>query len=202
MANHKALHILFNKLTNLIRLSQSQPIIRRYFVVNGFDGALTMFGLILGFMLSNNTQISNVINVCLGAAIALSVSGVSSAYVSERAERKHLLNKLEDAMLTDLSRSEHARAARLIPIVVALVNGLAPLGISALIMTPLWLHEAGMLWLSSPLWSSLCVASLLLFALGVVLSRVAGLPWYFSGLKTLLIGFLTALLIFIFVGVD
>jgi high-affinity K+ transport system ATPase subunit B len=32
-------------LINLIRLSQSQSIIRRYFVVNGFDGALTMFGI-------------------------------------------------------------------------------------------------------------------------------------------------------------
>jgi predicted membrane protein (TIGR00267 family) len=186
----------------LIRLSQSQSIIRRYFVVNGFDGALTMFGLILGFMLSIEIQVSSVINVCLGAAIALSVSGVSSAYVSERAERKLLLRKLEDAMLTDLSNSAHARAAKLIPVVVALVNGFAPLVISALIMLPLWLNEAGVLWVSDPLWSSLCVAGLLLFALGVVLSSVAGIPWYISGLKTLAIGLSTALLIYFFVSVS
>ncbi|MFT6268797.1 MAG: putative membrane protein (TIGR00267 family) [Alphaproteobacteria bacterium] len=185
---------------HLIRLSQSQSIIRRYFVVNGFDGALTMFGLILGFMLSIEIQVSSVINVCLGAAIALSVSGVSSAYVSERAERKFLLRKLEDAMLADLSHSTHASATRLIPVVVALVNGFAPLVISALIMLPLWLSEAGVLWVSAPLWSSLCIAGLLLFALGVVLSNVAGTLWYISGLKTLAIGCSTATLIYFIVG--
>ena len=187
-------------LVNLIRLSQSQSIIRRYFVVNGFDGALTMFGLILGFMLSAQIQITSVINVCLGAAIALSVSGVSSAYVSERAERKFLLRKLEGAMLSDLSDSSHARAARLVPVVVALVNGLAPLIISCLIMTPLWLNEAGVTWVSDPLWASLYIAGALLFALGVVLSDIAGIPWYLSGLKTLVIGFSTAILIYFFVG--
>jgi predicted membrane protein (TIGR00267 family) len=185
---------------HLIRLSQSQSIIRRYFVVNGFDGALTMFGLILGFMLSTDVQVSSVINVCLGAAIALSVSGVSSAYVSERAERELLLRKLEDAMLTDLSNSSHASATRLVPIVVALVNGFAPLIISILIILPLWLNETGVSWLSAPLWSSLCIAGLLLFALGVILSDVANTPWYLSGLKTLVIGCSTALLIYFIVG--
>ena len=191
---------MITRLLHLIRLSQSQSIIRRYFVVNGFDGALTMFGLILGFMLSGNIQVSSVINVCLGAAIALSVSGVSSAYVSERAERKFLLRKLEDAMLTDLSHSRHAHAAKFVPVAVALVNGLAPLLISLLIMIPLWLDEAGLSWVSAPLWSSLSIAGLLLFALGVVLSNVSGIPWYLSGLKTLIIGFSTALLIYFIVG--
>ena len=191
---------MLKRLINLISLSQSQSIIRRYFVVNGFDGALTMFGLILGFMLSADVHVPSVINVCLGAAIALAVSGVSSAYVSERAERKLILRQLEDAMLSDLSDSSHAHAAAFVPVVVALVNGLAPLVISVLIMIPLWLNEAGFLWVSAPLWSSLCIAGLLLFILGVLLSGVAGIPWYFSGLKTLAIGFSTALLIYFFVG--
>ncbi len=191
---------MLKRLINLISLSQSQAIIRRYFVVNGFDGALTMFGLILGFMLSADVHIPSVINVCLGAAIALAVSGVSSAYVSERAERKLILRQLEDAMLSDLSDSSHAHAATFVPIVVALVNGFAPLVISVLIMIPLWLNEAGFAWVSAPLWSSLCIAGLLLFTLGVLLSGIAGIPWYLSGLKTLAIGFSTAVLIYLFVG--
>jgi VIT1/CCC1 family predicted Fe2+/Mn2+ transporter len=67
-------------------------------------------------------------------------------------------------------------------------------------MTPLWLNEAGVAWISAPLWSSLCIAGILLFILGVLLSGVAGIPWYLSGLKTLAIGFSTALLIYFFVG--
>jgi VIT1/CCC1 family predicted Fe2+/Mn2+ transporter len=58
-----------------------------------------MLGLTFGFLLNNPADLSIVTNVCLGAAIALGMSGVSSAYVSEYAERQHALSKLEDAML-------------------------------------------------------------------------------------------------------
>jgi hypothetical protein len=61
----------------LLRITRTHDIMRRYFVVNGFDGALTMLGLIIGFLVSGATGLSVIINVCLGAAIALGVSGVS-----------------------------------------------------------------------------------------------------------------------------
>jgi predicted membrane protein (TIGR00267 family) len=187
-------------LQELIQLSQSQSIIRRYFVVNGFDGTLTMMGLILGFILSDDIKLASVINVCMGTAIALCVSGVSSAYVSESAERKHMLQSLETAMVSNLANSDHAQAAQYVPIIVGLVNGLAPLLISLLVVTPLWLQQMEVLHMTTPLLASLVVASILLFGLGIVLSQVAGIPWYLSGLKTLLIGFATALFIYLFVG--
>lgn len=185
----------------LVTLTQSQGIIRRYFIVNGFDGALTMLGLILGFLFSAPTEINNILNVCMGAAIALCVSGISSAYVSESAERRHVLTKLEQSMITDLSRSSHAHAARLVPMIIALVNGLAPLCISLLILLPLWLHRSGVNLPWSPLLMSVCVAMTIIFLLGVFLSRVSGISWWQSGLRTLLVGILTAVLIFVFVGV-
>ena len=74
----------------LLRITSSRGIIRRYFVVNGFDGALTMLGLIIGFLVSSPAELSLLINACLGAAIALGVSGVSSAYISESAERSQI----------------------------------------------------------------------------------------------------------------
>jgi hypothetical protein len=63
----------------LLRISHSRGIMRRYFVVNGFDGALTMLGVILGFVTTDRVPLSVVIGACMGAAIALGVSGVSSA---------------------------------------------------------------------------------------------------------------------------
>jgi hypothetical protein len=36
----------------LLRISRSHGILRRYFVVNGFDGALAMLGLMRGFLVS------------------------------------------------------------------------------------------------------------------------------------------------------
>ena len=72
----------------LLEISRTHGIMRRYFVVNGFDGALTMLGLITGFLVSAPVELAVVIGSCLGAAIALGVSGVSSAYISEAAERR------------------------------------------------------------------------------------------------------------------
>ncbi len=75
----------------------------------------------------------------MGAAIALAVSGLSSAYIIETAERRHELRALEGAMIADLEDSVYGQARHLIPAVIALVNRLASLVISLLIILPFWL---------------------------------------------------------------
>jgi len=184
----------------LLRITRTQDIMRRYFVVNGFDGALTMLGLIIGFLVSGTTSLSVIINVCLGAAIALGVSGVSSAYVSEVAERERALGILENAMITDLRDSAHGEAARGVPLLIALVNGLAPLAISLLILIPLMAANAGFELPVSPLYAAVAVALLLIFLLGVFLGSIAGVSWLRSGIQTLLVAILTAALIYLFAG--
>ncbi len=181
----------------LLRITRSQGILRRYFVVNGFDGALTMLGLITGFLVSGSTELGVVINVCLGAAIALAVSGVSSAYVSETAERLRALKQLEAAMITDLQDSAHGKAVRWVPVLIALVNGSAPLVISLLILTPLWLADAGLVLPLAPLLNAIVVALMLVFLLGVYLGRVAGISWLRSGVRTLALALLTTGLIYL-----
>ena len=184
----------------LLRVTQTHGIARRYFVVNGFDGALTMMGLIIGFLVSAPADLSLIINACLGAAIALGMSGVSSAYISESAERQHALAKLEEAMSADLQESVHGEAARWMPLLIALVNGSAPLIISLLILTPLWLSNAGVSLPVSPLYAAIMIALLLAFLLGVFLGRIAGVSLLRSGIHTLLVAVLTAALIYLFAG--
>ncbi len=94
---------MFKRFQLLFSISQSNLIVRRYFVVNGFDGALTMLGLLMGFHVSNNVILSVVITACMGTAIALTVSGISSAYISESAEKRQELRELEDAMIAALA---------------------------------------------------------------------------------------------------
>jgi predicted membrane protein (TIGR00267 family) len=191
---------LFDRLKLLLDVSHSHGIARRYFVVNGFDGALTMLGIIVGFAISAPASLTLVISACLGAAIALAVSGVSSAWVSETAERKRALTELEDAMVTDLESSLHGEAARWVPLVIGLINGSAPLLISALILVPLWLANSGVPLPVSPLLASIAVALVLIFLLGVFLGRIGGTSWLRSGVRTLSIALLTAMLIFLFAG--
>jgi predicted membrane protein (TIGR00267 family) len=191
---------LLDQVKLLHSISRTSDIVRRYFVVNGFDGALTMLGMIIGFMISATDDLTVIINACLGAAIALGMSGLSSAYVSEVAERKRALSKLEEAMITDLGRTAHGDAARWVPVWIALVNGLAPLLISLLILLPLWLSRAGMVLPLSPLYAAIIVALLLIFMLGVLLGQVAGISWLRSGIQTLLVALVTATLIYLFTG--
>ena len=189
---------LLDQVGVLLDITRTHDIVRRYFVVNGFDGALTMLGLIIGFLVSAPVNLSLIINVCLGAAIALGMSGMSSAYISESAERRRALGKLEQAMISDLQESAHGDATRWVPLLIALVNGLAPFIISLLILLPLWLSAAGMPLPVPPLYAAIIVALLLIFLLGVFLGRIAGVSWLRSGMQTLIVAVVTAALIYLF----
>lgn len=107
-------------------LYRGRRIARRYLITNGFDGALTMLGLMTGFYVSGTTDLRVAVNASLGAAIALFVSGFSSAYLSETAERKQELRELEQALLVDLEESHHGKASRYLPLLIASVNGFLP----------------------------------------------------------------------------
>lgn len=191
---------LFDKVSFLFRITHTHDIARRYFVVNGFDGALTMLGLIIGFLVSTPVDLSVIISACLGAAIALGVSGFSSAYVSESAERQHALGQLEDAMARDLQESAHGEAARQVPFIIALVNGLAPLVISLIILIPLWLGKSGVSMPVPPLYIAIVIALLIIFLLGVFLGNISGISWLRSGMQTLFVAVLTMALIYLLAG--
>jgi len=183
----------------LLRITRTHGILRRYFVVNGFDGALTMLGIITGFLFgSPHTDVAVMISACLGAAIALGISGISSAYISEVAERRRELTKLEEAMISDLTGSSHDTAMRQVPILIALVNGLSPLLISLLIISPLWLFKLEPT--LPPIYFSIGIAMFLIFLLGVFLGRISGISWLRSGLQTMAVAITTTLLIYIFSG--
>ena len=183
---------MFRQLRFLFQLTHAHTIARRYFVTNGFDGSLTMLGLTMGFYSSGGVATPVIISACLGASIALTVSGLASAYVSELAEREKELKELEQAVVGDLENTAHGRAARWVPILIAVVNGFSPLLMALLIMTPLWLSEAGIALPLTALECAIVTAFLTLFMLGVLLGRVSGQFWLWSGLRTLIIALITA----------
>ena len=98
-------------------------------------------------------------------------------------------------MVTDLSGTAHSNAVWVLPPLIALVNGIAPLLMSLIIITPLWLAHAGMALPLAPLPTSIATALLCIFGLGVFLGRVGGTSWLWSGIKTLLVALATILII-------
>ncbi len=123
------------------------------------------------------------------------MSGISSAYLSEVAERKKELQELEGALLSDLSKSDYGRASRYVPVLVALVNGLSPLLISLLIITPLWLTQLGISLPFSPFVAAIILAMVIIFFLGATLGLLSKEFWLWTGLRTLAIAGVTLLVI-------
>jgi len=154
-----------------------------------------MLGLLTGFYVAGTSDLQTVLNACLGAAVALGVSGISSAYISESAEKKQELESLEQSMIADLGDTAHGEAARLMPLVVALVNGMAPFLIAIIIISPVWFSVLSPGVLDKPIEFSALIAFCLIFLLGVFLGRVGGTFWLWSGLKALGVALLTGLLI-------
>ncbi len=191
--------MVFNKTKHpWLHIHRSKNIARRYMITNGFDGALTMLGLMIGFYTSKNPSLPVAISASLGAAIALFMSGISSAYLSESAERKKELQELEQALLTDLAESHYGQASHYVPLFVALVNGLSPLLISISIIIPLWLAELGVAMPLSPFLIASFIAFTNIFFLGLFLSRVSKTFWLWAGLRTLAIAVLTVGIILLF----
>ena len=182
----------------ILHTRRAWSIARRYLVTNGFDGALTMLGMLTGFYTSGMTELSVAISACLGAAVALFVSGLSSAYLSEKAEREKELRELEQALVVDLKESDYGQASRYLPMLVALVNGFSPLLLSLVILLPLFFAEQGHALPSSPFMNAITIALICIFFLGVFLSKISKTFWLWSGLKTLIIALVTMGIILLF----
>ncbi|WP_373017775.1 hypothetical protein [Thiomicrorhabdus sp.] len=180
-----------NKPHLMLHLLRARSIARRYMVTNGFDGALTILGMVTGFYISGMTDLSVALSACLGATIALFISGISSAYLSEKAEREKELRDLEKALVTDLKQSDYGEASRYLPVLVALVNGFSPFILSLLILTPLFAAKWFQAWPFSPFLGSIAIAMVCIFVLGVFLGKISQTFWLWSGLRTLLIAIVT-----------
>ncbi len=182
----------------LLHIQRAGGIARRYFVTNGFDGALTMLGLMSGFYSREHVDLTLALSASLGAAIALFMSGLSSAYLSESAERRKELRDLEQALITDLDESDFGKASRYLPVIIGLVNGCSPLLISLLILTPLWLSLYGVALPISPFLAAILIALACTFLLGLFLGSISKTHWLWAGIRALSIAILTATVIILF----
>jgi predicted membrane protein (TIGR00267 family) len=150
-----------------------------------------MLGMMAGFYTSDKADPVVALSASLGAAVALFMSGISSAYLSEAAERKKELDELEQALLKDLKQSDYGEASRYLPIIVALVNGFSPLLLSLLIISPLFWVALGYSLPGSPFLFAILIALATTFLLGLFLGSISKTFWLWAGLRTLAIAILT-----------
>jgi predicted membrane protein (TIGR00267 family) len=175
------------------QVTGAQMIIRRYFAMNAFDGAMTSLGVVIGAYISHIHDPRSVVGVIITSGIAMMVSGFSGTYMTESAERSHSLNELEDAMLINLDDTVYGRASRFISAFAALVDGSAPFIASIPSFIP-FLLVPGLFDIATAFVAAIGASLLTLFILGVYLGRISGENILYSGLKMVVSGAAVAMI--------
>ena len=184
----------FDEVGTFLRVTKATKILRRYFAMNAFDGAMTSLGIVIGAYISNIRDARAVIGVILLSGVAMAVSGFSGTYMAESAERSKSLNELEDAMLIDLEDTIYGQASKFVSIFAAIVDGSAPFMASIPSVVPFYLALSGVISLQVAFFVSIGASLATLFMLGVFLGRVSESNVIYSGVKMVIAGLAVALL--------
>lgn len=174
-------------------LAGISEIARRYFAMNAFDGVLTIIGVLMGTMTAKVSDPQIVLTTGLTTSLAMGISGLWGAYLTETAERKRDMVVLNRQTLTDLNHTRIGRASRMAVVIVALVDGLSPLLAALFVLLPFF----GAQWLPSISWayySALGLALVTLFALGLFLGHVSQENIFLYGVKTVVAGIVSILI--------
>ena len=161
-------------------------IMRRYFVINAFDGSLTTLGVLAGGYAGGVDRASTIITLILSTAVSIGVAGFYGSYQVERAERERALREIEESTLTSMQDTALASASRYATIIVALVDGISPLIASLLILIPFFFVPP--LAMHAAYFVGGAIAFVELFALGVFLGKVSRERLWFAGVKLVLAG--------------
>jgi predicted membrane protein (TIGR00267 family) len=164
------------------------PIVRRYFVIGAFDGALTILGVVIGAFVANADR-GVIIGASLAAGIGLAVSSAVGAYEAERVEKKLDQYTLERAMLTKMSE-EHRDAFRYAAVLSAFVHGIAPLFAAILPVVPFLFLD-----LVQATVTAIVVTLVILFVIGAYLGRLVRDRFFVTGLRFVAAGVATTVVL-------
>jgi len=187
--------LLLNLRTNL-QISKGDEIARRYFVMNGFDGALTTLGIILGVYFVNQLNAKIIISAGIGAGFAMGVSGAWGAFMAERAERIRNKKELEKALFTELDNSVITRASTTAIIVVSIVDALSPVLTTLISLSPFFLSLFGIIDIVFATGLAIIINLSTLFFLGLFLGKVSKSNILINGLLMVGAGGFTAMILY------
>ncbi len=114
----------FQKYVCYLRITEADDILRRYFVINSFDGLLVMLGIIMGTYIGGVRDARVLLSAGIGAGVAMGVSGFFGVYMSEKAERKLDMEEAKNEKRYEMDRETYEYAAKHIPIWAGIVDGL------------------------------------------------------------------------------
>jgi len=189
----------FKKFRSHLKLTRTESIARRYFVIGAFDGALTILGVIIGAYVSEghiHPELAKRLILASGfsGGIALAVSSTVGAYEAERVE--HLLKhqELEKAMLRPVEGTR-IEAMRVSVSFSAIVHGVSPLLAAFVPLLPFFFFD-----LDFAVVVAIGVTLAFLFALGAYLGSLIKEMIVYTGLRFVIAGLATAIILILVGG--
>ncbi len=175
--------------------SDVKSIARRMFITNSIDSIVAALGVSVGGY-GPEANMKLLAMGIIGGGVAMgAISAMLGVYLSERAERLKEYKDLERKLAHTLKGSIHWKAARLIPLYVALWSGFGALIFPSLIALPLILASMGLVLPYPAYLASLGVGLASMGVLGWYLSRVSGENPLHSILRALGMGLLAILIV-------
>lgn len=183
------------KIREALELFDAGPIMRRYFVINFFDGAVTTLGVLISAFLVGLSSPLEVAVPVLGVGISMFTSGFLGTFFTELAEREREIEEMKSYLLEELDESYYAKALRIVSIIVGVIDGLSPLLASVIGLLPMIIgHYLGRSFRTAFFISIIFVFGEM-FVLGMKLGEISGKNPVIYGLEMLIIGLVTGLLI-------
>lgn len=186
---------LKNRIKMSIEIGNIMPIARRYFVIGAFDGALTILGVILGAYIVGALTRSLVLAAGTAAGVALAISSAVGAYEAERIESALTHKNLERAMLSTVEGTQK-EVAQINNLASSFVHGIAPLVAAFVPLIPFIFMEP-----MEAMIVAIIATLVFLFAMGVLLGRLIKEMIVYTGLRFVVAGLATAILLLI-LGVE
>ncbi|MCP8313729.1 MAG: hypothetical protein H3Z53_05085 [archaeon] len=184
---------ILSKLRKYLRIAKASEIAERYLIMNGFDGALAILGVVIGSYVVGANDAKIILSAGFGVSFAMGISGAWGAFMAERAQRAKNIKELEQAMFTELKDSIIGRASVVAVLWVALVDALSPIITAFIALSPFLFSFYGLVSLGNALIASIILNLTVLFILGLFLGRISKSSMIKQGALMVLAGIFTLL---------
>jgi predicted membrane protein (TIGR00267 family) len=169
-----------------LKMPETRPALRRYFVNTIFDTTFVILGVIIGSALSPHPSIDVVKTTIITSAVALAISTGSSVYEAESLEQSRRLDEISRAMLSSVDETDLGKTSRASIILISLVNSLAPLLAGAVTLAPFLVLPASDIVYAAEV--SIGLAISILFVTGYFMGRMANKNPWVKGSRMAIIG--------------
>jgi len=181
-----------------LKLIKENAIIRRYIIMNSFDGVLTILGIVIAMLVAGSMEARIVIISSVGVIIATGVSGIWGGYSAETAERKRNLKTLERHLMRKLKKTQIAAEYKKMSLIMGLANGLSSSIVSFILIIPFFLAQFNLITKMQAYFSSIALIVVFLFGLGYSVGEIAKEKELQHGIEMIGAGVLVGIIIYLF----